>query len=130
MKSIEKTEILGIDNIHEGNFNYAYIIVRKNKNFFNWLCEAMYNSFENMPDIDREEYIDKNDKFISKKKDIDNYIDWHESYEANDNRAGIFYGKEKIFINIITNLKFCKILMDNLGKYSKFVKFNRGKKQK
>lgn len=113
---MKKVKILGIGN--EGKFNY--IIVRKQENFFEWLGKVMYNSFEAMPDVDKEEYINKNDKFVFKKKDIRKYIDKHESFEAEGARIDIFYGKENVFISIIASLKNRKKLMDNLEKYSEF----------
>ena len=118
---INKIKILGIGNKEK----YNYIIIKKNKHFFKWLYNILQNAFDYVPDLDKEEYIDKNNKFISKKKNITNYFDKHESHEFNNARIDIFYGKEKIFLTIITSLKNRKKIMDNLEKYSEFIKPKR-----
>lgn len=113
---MEKVRITGIGNQDEFNF----LIAEKNKDFFEWLGKVMYNSFEAMPDV--VTYLDDEDNYEKeKKKKIENYTDWHESFEAEGARIDIFYGKEKVFITVITSLKNREKLMGNLEKYSEFV---------
>lgn len=115
-----KTKILGIAN--RGEFNY--IMVRKNKDFFSWLRKVMYNSFEGVPDLGVKEWTDKEGNLNTQKKKIDKCVDEHESHECGDEtKIDIFYGKEKVFIIVITSLQKRKKLMNNLDKYSEFLEY-------
>lgn len=118
---MDKVKITGIRN--KDKFNY--LIVKKRKSFFEWLCNVLYNSFESVPDVDVKEYVDYNDKFVSNKKKIKDYTDKHEIYEADsrDTRIDIFYRKNKVFLTIQTSLEKREKLMDNLEKYSNFVEY-------
>jgi len=117
---MEKVKILGVGNKEKLNF----ILVKKNKYFFEWLAMVFYNSFEGMPNVEYKEYTDKNDNFIREKKKISKWIDKHETYDMDESRVEIFYGKEKVFIVIYTSLKNRRKLMKYLDKYSEFVEYN------
>ena len=116
---MKKATILGIGNQRE----YNYIIVKRQKNFFEWL-KALLSVF-NFRSVDEEEEVNSKGETIGmKKKDINEFSDRHESYWAvsKDTRADVFYGKDKIFIAIITPLKNKNKLMKKLNSISDFLK--------
>jgi len=100
---------------------YLFVIVAKDKQFFSWLGKLLYNSF-NIIDADKIEYEDKRGNWVSKKKDINKYIDEHESYYgfSNNARIDIFYGLKKIFITVYGIKKDRECFLKNIEKYSKW----------
>lgn len=112
-----KGKVLGIGN--EGNFNF--IIFEKNKNFMDNFTNLMSSSLSAMPDLNTIEKIDENDKLVTQRKKIEEIIDRHESHEAEGARLDIFYGKDKVFVIVLTSPKNRKKLMENLEKYFVFV---------
>lgn len=104
-----KAKIFGMGN--EGKF--TYIIVEKNKMFFQWLSKLLYESFE-IYDVDTVDYENKKGQWVTKKKRIRDFTDKHETYKGNA-RVYIFYGKKKVFItfnntSLSNRQKFMKIL--------------------
>jgi hypothetical protein len=115
---MKKIKVLGIGNKEEFN----WIIVKKDKDFFEWLNKVLTESFGSIsPDIDFYDQITVKDKVVTRKKKIEDYTDLHEYYDAEGNtRMGLFYGKEKVFMTVFTSLKNRKKLMENLEKFSEF----------
>lgn len=115
---MKKQKILGLGN--HGTFNW--ILVKKDSNFFEWLNKVLTESFGQIsPDISFYDLIKKNEKMVTKKKKIDDYTDIHEHYDAEDDaRIDLFYGKNKIFLTIMTSLENRSAFMKNLELYSDF----------
>lgn len=109
-----KTKIVGMGNEEDINF----IIVYKNKYFFEWLAEFMLKSFgmSNYNVIGESEC--RRGDWIDKKKQIKNFTDRHEIYKNKNARVDVFYGKRKVFIMINTPLKNKKKFGEVLGKIS------------
>ena len=118
---VNKTTILGMGN--QGNLNY--LIVKKEEDFFNWLKE-LFSSIEKDTrgkDVTINEFIDKNEKFVGKKKNIKKFTDIHEYYNMGGIRFDIFYGSKKVFIAFNCSINQRKKLMDKLDKISKFTEY-------
>ena len=101
---------------NSGKFNY--FIVEKNKDFFIILSKILWQGFGIQGDsIVYESYVAKNEKYITKKKNITNFVDKYEKFKNEKARVDIFYGKDKIFFSIYTSLsmrkKFLKFLEAN-----------------
>ena len=118
---VNKTTILGMGN--QGNLNY--LIVKKEEDFFNWLKELFSSIEKDMrgKDVTISEFIDKNEKFVGKKKNIKKFIDIHEYYNMSGIRFDIFYGSKKVFIAFNCSINQRKKLMDKLDKISKFTEY-------
>ena len=101
-----KTKIVGIGS--KGNL--TYVILKKNKNFFKWLSKVLFDSFE----IYDVMYFQPDPKGNMKEKQIEEFIDIHESYDSDTGRADVFYGKNKVFICIKATLKYRKVFMKSL----------------
>jgi hypothetical protein len=115
---MKKIKVLGIGNKEEFN----WIIVKKDKDFFEWLNKVLTESFGHVsPDVNFYDRITVKNKVVTKKKEIEYYADLHEYYDAEDKtRIDLFYGKEKVFITILASLDNRKRLMENLEKFSEF----------
>ena len=108
---MKKIKICGIGN--EGKFNY--LILEKNLDFFEILSKILYEAFEIHDDSIRyNEYVNKKDKFVRRKKNIKTFIDKYERFQNEKARVEVFYGKNKIFMSVYTSIpsrkKFMKIL--------------------
>lgn len=122
---MEKVKILGTGNFQEKNQDsYNYFIVKKNKDFFEWLADLLGEVFKTS-EVDYD-YVGKN--YIKRKKNIKNFIDKHENYYGNDIegrnnvRIDVFYGKDKAFIVLNMSLKIRKKFMKKLDEISVWVK--------
>lgn len=126
-----KAKLCGIGD--DKDFNLNYIIIEKDKNLFKWLS----NFFKNMSSSYSEtyDYHDKKGRYITRKKQLKDYIDVHENkwFMNKNTRIDIFYGKDKVFITFI-NLKekYRKKLINNLNKTAvwkkiKKIKYKGGK---
>ena len=117
-----KTKIVAVGN--QENFNY--IIVNKNKTFFEWLAKLLWDSFE-IGDVEIYESYTKNKKLTTRKKQIKNYIDIHESYDNGNINLNVFYGKDKVFITFNASLEQRRRFIKNLDKSSNWAKKIRNK---
>ena len=117
-----KIKLCGIG--HDGRF--TFIIVEKNKYFFNWLAEILYRSFK-IDDADTYTYKNKKGKWVTKKKQINQYIDEHEVYyRINEKeRVDVFYGKKNIFITLNASIGAKKIFLGILEEYSVWKRINK-----
>ncbi|MBI2583302.1 MAG: hypothetical protein HYW25_01420 [Candidatus Aenigmarchaeota archaeon] len=116
---IPKATILGAGNADAFN----YLIVRKNKHFFPWLKTffEMAFGYGGMVDVKYSDYKEGEDIDTVEKK-VEDFVDRHESYTGatrehihqTGTRIDIFYGKDKVFIVILTNpenrQRFLKVL--------------------
>ncbi len=118
---MKKTTILGMGN--ENNLNY--LIVKKEEDFFNWLKELFASIEKDMrgENVTIREFVDKNEKFISKKKKIKDFTDIHEYYNMGGIRFDIFYGSKKVFIIFNCSDNQRRRLMNKLEKISKFTEY-------
>ena len=110
-----KTKIVAIGN--QGNFNY--IIVNKNKDFFDWLTKIIFNTFGYASEfIAWDEVETKKFEYDVKKKDIRQFIDCHDNFTENNIRFDLFFGKDTVFITFISSLETRKKIVSSLEKYS------------
>ena len=102
---------------------YSYIIVAKDKNFFNWLSVLLFESFQ-FRDVSKVEYENSKGTWVAKNKNIRHFTDKHESYYSlNPNvKVDIFYGSQRVFINVIAPNKIREKYFNVLDKYSKWKK--------
>ena len=108
---MKKLKICGMGN--EDKFNY--LILDKNPSFFDILSSLLYKAFEIGDDsIVYDEYMNKNDDFVRRKKNINNFVDKYERFKNKQARVEIFYGKRKIFISVYTSLEKRKKFLDLL----------------
>lgn len=114
---MERLKILGIGN--EDEFNY--LIIKKDKHFFELLESWIYKSFPGEYFSDISTYDDEKKNYETKKKDIRKYNEVHETYGKERLRFDAFFGKTKIFLTIYTSLEKRRILMENMGKFAHFV---------
>jgi|TARA_Y100000310_G_C20134621_1_gene557418 hypothetical protein len=122
---MKKIKIYGAGN--EGKFNY--VIISRNKDFFSWLSKLLFKSFK-IKDAEFYEFVNKKDEWITRKKQLKNFIDRHESYLPKGSRIDIFYGKEKIFLVLNTSLRERRKFMKNLNELSIWVKPPKTKQKK
>ena len=118
-EKIKKLKILGIGN--ENEFNY--LIIKKEKNFFELIEEWIYKSFPGEYFSDISKYSDEKNNYEPKKKNIKDYEEVHESYGKEGIRFDAFFSETKIFLTIYTSLENRKKLMDNLEEYCEFFEY-------
>ena len=53
----------------------------------------------------------KENKYVRKKKKIEEYVDKHESFELNEGRMDLFYGNNRVFITIYAPARLKEIVM-------------------
>ena len=126
---MNKLQILSIGN--EDEFNY--LIINKNKNFFELIEKWLYKSFPGEHFSDISTYDDENDNYRCKKKNIKNYKEIHENYGKEGLRIDAFFGKNKIFVTIYTSLEKRKAMMNTLEEIADFIdapKIRRKRKDK
>jgi hypothetical protein len=118
MKHI-KTKIYGMG--HEGRF--TYIVVEKSKNFFDWLARLLYRSFKTF-DVDSYDFENKKGQWVTRKKQIKNFVDKHESYYliGRTERVDVFYGRNRVFIAVSASSKSKKKFLDVLDEISEWKK--------
>ena len=124
-EKIKKLKILGIGN--ENEFNY--LIIKKEKNFFELIEEWIYKSFPGEYFSDISKYSDEKNNYEPKKKNIKDYEEVHENYGKEGIRFDAFFSETKIFLTIYTSLENRKKLMDNLEEYCEFFEYE-GEKTK
>lgn len=97
-----------------------YLIVEKDEFFFDWLGTILFKSFK-LHDVGKLEYEDKKGEWVSKEKNIKDFIDKHESYlSLSDNaQIDIFYGLTRTFIIINAPKKTREKFIQVLEKYNK-----------
>ena len=119
---MRKAKICAVGN--EGRFNY--IILDKNKDFFDWLALLLFESF-GVYDVQKYEAADKKGNWVTRKKQIRNFTDKHESYTSKKARVDVFYGKKKVFIAFNTSLSGRAKFMEVLNKISVWKKPEKSK---
>ncbi len=116
----DKIKILGMGN--QGNFNY--IIVKKEEFFFIWLKELFASLTKIVTDdVTINEFVDKNEKFVRKKKNIKKFTDIHEYYNMGGIRFDIFYGSKKVFIAFNCSNNQRRKVMSKLEEISNFTEY-------
>ncbi len=112
---MKKVKIHGIGNQEEFN----YLIIKKDKNFFEFLEQWIAESFPNKYTIETTTHERSKDGKL-KKINPKRYKDVHETYRDEDLRIDAFFGKTKIFLTIYTPLKNRKKLMQKIEKFAEF----------
>ena len=117
-----KTKICGMG--HEGRF--TFVIVEKNRHFFNWLAHLLYRSFK-ICDVDTYDFENRKGKWITRKKQIKNFIDKHESYYVigAKERVDIFYGKDRVLITVNAPLRTKRKFLDIIEELSEWAKIKK-----
>lgn len=113
---MKKAYICEIGNV--GKFNY--LVIEKERHFLKWIDKLLYDSFGHLGDIDKEEYVNNKGDLVIKNKNIYSLVDRHESYENMNVRVDIYYGKNKVFITLITTLICRKEFLKKLARVSMF----------
>ena len=109
-----KMKIQGIGN----EWNFDYIITEKHEDFFGWLKEFLKGAFGYRELVDVEEREGKG--YEMGQKLVSRFTDVHERYQCKDARVDVFFGKEKVFITITTDIKTRKKFLGVLKKMSFF----------
>jgi hypothetical protein len=91
MKKLELKAVGSDDDFH-------YIILKKDKNFFQLLSQFLKNSFGIELITYDIRYVKK--KIKETKRKINSLLDIHEYYRQGKTRIDIFYGKKTVFISI------------------------------
>ena len=103
---------------------FSYLVIKKEGHLLKWIDKLLYDSFGHLGDIDKEEYLDSKGDLVIKNKTIHSFVDKHETFINANARIDIYYGKNKVFVTIITTLENRKNLMDNLERMSVFKECN------
>ena len=100
-----------------------YLIVEKDKFFFDWLSTILFKSFK-LSDVSKCEYTDKKGNYISKEKNIKDFVDKHESYIGLSDNAPVdnFYGLARAVIIVNASKKSKEKFMGVLEKHTKWKK--------
>ncbi len=115
---MKKLKIIGIVQRDE----YAILILEKAPFFFEWLKKILENEAIDLTTVDYEERISDTDKFVKRKKKLNEYTDKHDELESDDLRIDLFFGKRKIFITIHAKPKKKKQVLERIFDNSNWIK--------
>lgn len=95
-----------------GNYdNFNYLVIKKHKNFFDIFTKILEELFDSPPSV----HLWGNE---DSKKNIHECVDKHESINMEDVRIDIFYGKDKIFLTFVCDIKKRKKILDKIFEFS------------
>jgi hypothetical protein len=128
-----KAKIYATGNENIKNANISYYVLEKDKYFLDWLSKLLRNILD--LDSEKAKFIlipgdtnksNSQDKIYE--KEVKKMIDIHEKYGEGNERADIFYGKNKVFLTIRTSKDKRKKLSDFIRKTKSWVNIKKTKK--